>query len=70
MSDAFPHPLWSLGVAWDAYQAATGEQLPPEAFTIRYPQLDPDWEFDFDDEAQMCRRLPRLTDLYYQPAEA
>jgi hypothetical protein len=28
---------------------------------------DPAWDFDFDDEAEM-RRLPHLTDLYYQPA--
>jgi hypothetical protein len=47
-----------------------GEELPPKAFTVRYPQLDPDWDFDFDDEAEMRRRLPRLADLYYQPAEA
>ncbi|WP_202610450.1 DUF4240 domain-containing protein [Herbidospora solisilvae] len=58
------------GVAWDAHLAATGEQLPADAFTIRYPPLDPDWDFDFDDEAEMRRRLPRLTTLYHQPEEA
>jgi len=65
--------LWGediLGVAWSAHLAATGQQLPPKAVTIRYPQLDPDWDFDFDDKAEMRRRLPRLTDLYHQPAQA
>lgn len=59
-----------LGVAWNAHLAATGQELPPSAFTIRYPQLDPDWDFDFDDESEMRRRLPRLTDLYYQSVDA
>lgn len=26
----------ALGIAWDAYLKATGRELPPEAFTIRY----------------------------------
>ncbi|MFC6020102.1 DUF4240 domain-containing protein [Plantactinospora solaniradicis] len=65
--------LWGedmLGAAWNAHLTATGQELPSDAFAIRYPQLDPDWDFDFDDEAEMRRRLPRLTELYYQPAEA
>ncbi|MEU2619417.1 DUF4240 domain-containing protein [Streptomyces sp. NPDC007157] len=53
-----------LGIAWDAHVAATGDQLPADAFTIRYPQLDPAWAFDFDDSDEMDRRLPRLTALY------
>jgi hypothetical protein len=59
-----------LAVAWNAYLAGTGQELPSNAYAIRYPQLDRDWDFDFDDEAEMRRRLPRLTALYYQPAEA
>ncbi|GLX97612.1 DUF4240 domain-containing protein [Herbidospora sp. NBRC 101105] len=65
--------LWCediLGVAWDAHLAATGEEPPADAFTVRYPRLDPGWDFDFDDEAEMRRRLPRLTTLYHQPEEA
>ncbi|GGM21281.1 DUF4240 domain-containing protein [Dactylosporangium sucinum] len=58
-----------LGVAWDAHLAATGRELPPGAFTIRYPALDPAWDFDFDDGAEMRRRLPRLAELYDGPAE-
>ncbi|MFF4661326.1 DUF4240 domain-containing protein [Streptomyces sp. NPDC001381] len=38
-----------LSIAWNAHITATGEQLPADAFTIRYPQLDPAWDFDFDD---------------------
>jgi Protein of unknown function (DUF4240) len=65
--------LWGediLAVVWNSHLAATGQELPSDAFTILYPQLDRDWDFDFDDEAEMRRRLPRLTGLYYQPAEA
>jgi hypothetical protein len=58
-----------LSVAWQAYRSAAGDDLPPNSFTIRYPDLDPDWAFDFDDEAEMRRRLPRLTNLYYGPAD-
>ncbi|SFF01514.1 Protein of unknown function [Actinacidiphila alni] len=53
-----------LGIVWNAHLRATGEQLPAKSFTIRYPVLDPDWGFDFDDRAEMARRLPRLTALY------
>jgi len=52
-----------LSIAWDAHVRATGEQLPVDAFTIRYPELDPAWDFDFDDRAEMTRRLPRLSAL-------
>lgn len=53
-----------LGIAWNAHLKATGEQLPAGAFSIRYPALDPDWGFDFDDRDELARRLPRLTALY------
>jgi hypothetical protein len=49
-------------VAWSAYRAATGEDLPPGTFTINYPELGEGW--DFDDASEMGRRLPRLTALY------
>ena len=54
-----------LSVAWDAYRRVTGGQLPSDAFTTNYPNLDPDWNFDFDDQEEMRRRLPRLTALFY-----
>jgi hypothetical protein len=49
-------------IALEAYRAATSEQLPEDAFTIGHPELDADWD-DFDDRAEMRRRLPRLTAL-------
>ncbi|MFE3493421.1 DUF4240 domain-containing protein [Streptomyces sp. NPDC059175] len=53
-----------LCVAWNAHQKATGRELPADAFTIRYPDLDPAWKFNFDDREEMARRLPALTALY------
>jgi hypothetical protein len=52
-----------LAVAWQAYREATGGDLPPGPAT-GYPALDPDWDFDFDDEPEMQRRLPRLSALF------
>lgn len=54
----------ALSIAWNAHLKATGMQLPQDAFRIRYPDLDPDWDFDFDDSAEMAPRLPRLAALY------
>jgi hypothetical protein len=42
----------------------TGRQLPADAFTIRYPELDHAWNFDFDDHGEMTRRLPRSAVLH------
>lgn len=53
-----------LSIAWNAHQVATGLELPADAFTIRYPDLDPAGNFDFDDRQEMARRLPALTALY------
>ncbi|MFD3452230.1 DUF4240 domain-containing protein [Streptomyces sp. NPDC058691] len=50
-------------VAWDAYLSVTGEELPADAFTIRYPDLDPASRFDFGDTAATARRLPALAAL-------
>lgn len=54
----------TLYIAPRTYRAVTGEGLPRGTFTIRYPELDPDWGFDFDDRAEMTRRLPRLGALF------
>ncbi|QWA25807.1 DUF4240 domain-containing protein [Streptomyces osmaniensis] len=53
-----------LGIAWDAHIAATGNQLPADGPKTQYPQLDPDWNFSFDDRGEMARRLPRLAALF------
>ena len=38
-------------------------ELPPHPFPIRYRELNPAWDFDFDDRTEMKRRLPRLAAL-------
>ncbi|HEY9368316.1 DUF4240 domain-containing protein [Streptomyces sp.] len=54
----------TLSIAWDAYETVTGAELPSDAFTITYPELDPDWDFDFDDHDRVAARLPRVAALY------
>ena len=56
----------TLGIAWNAHIVATGGQLPDDAFTIRYPEPDPAWNFDFGDHGEMTRRLPRLAALHLE----
>ncbi|MFI7352941.1 DUF4240 domain-containing protein [Streptomyces avidinii] len=54
----------ALSIAWTAYEAGTGRELPADSFTISYPVLDPSWDFDFDDNEEMAARLPRLSALF------
>jgi hypothetical protein len=54
----------ALSIAWNAHIKATGMHLPEDAFTIRYPDLDPEWDFDFDDGEKLSARLPKLAALY------
>ncbi|WP_034276485.1 DUF4240 domain-containing protein [Actinospica robiniae] len=54
----------ALSIAWTAYITATGVQMPDDAYTIRYRDLEPGW--DFDDEEAMQLQLPRLTALTQQ----
>ncbi|WP_434442751.1 DUF4240 domain-containing protein [Lentzea sp. E54] len=54
----------ALSIAWNAHIKATGMRLPEDAFTIRYPELDPEWDFDFDDREELAARLPRLAALH------
>lgn len=53
----------SLGIAVEAYQLATGENLPAFLDVPAYPPLDgPGW--DFDDAEETERRLPRLSAMF------
>jgi hypothetical protein len=52
-----------LGIVWNACQQATGQELPDVSFTVRYPELDPDWDFDRDDDQEIRWPLPRLASL-------
>jgi hypothetical protein len=54
----------TLYIALRAYRAATGKELHRRVFAIRYPDLDPEWDFNFDDRDEMTRRLSRLTALF------
>ncbi|MFC6595091.1 DUF4240 domain-containing protein [Kitasatospora paranensis] len=54
----------TLAVAWTAHRAATGEDLPDDCFTLSYPDIRFAW--DFDDEGETARRLPRLSALFAQ----
>lgn len=51
----------ALGIAFDAYRAAFGEDLPQDAFSIRYGDLGDPSAFDED---VMALQLPRLTALF------
>ncbi|MGI5176359.1 DUF4240 domain-containing protein [Dactylosporangium sp. CA-152071] len=54
-----------LYVVMDAYRDVTGEEeVPPYPDTVWIPDLDPDWNFDYNDEAEMRRRLPALVALF------
>ncbi|MFE7595699.1 hypothetical protein [Streptomyces sp. NPDC057494] len=53
-----------LVIAWNARITGGRWPLPAGGPTIRYPQLDPAWAFDFDDPGELARRLPRLAALY------
>lgn len=53
-----------LHVIYAAYEDLTGEGLPAGAFSVEYPDLGPDW--DFDDDEEMAAHLPRLSALYLE----
>ena len=56
-----------LSVAAEAYKQVTGAELPPSDVPVTKP--DPAQLWDFDDEEEMARRLPRLAGLFLEPPE-
>lgn len=54
----------TLGIAYDAYQRATGEPMPQGAWHIDYPALGGDFWFNFEDGDRLDRMLPRLSALH------
>jgi hypothetical protein len=56
-----------LGIAARAYEEATGQPLPPEERPSSRPQVADLWDFDNEDE--MRRRLPRLSALFLEPPD-
>ncbi|MBO4164591.1 DUF4240 domain-containing protein [Micromonospora antibiotica] len=56
-----------LAVPWDAYRKATATDLPAERDRVPVPDLNDFW--DFDDEQEARRRLPKLAALFVEPPE-
>ncbi|MEU1886915.1 DUF4240 domain-containing protein [Micromonospora rifamycinica] len=56
-----------LAVPWDAYRKATATDLPAERDRVPVPDLNDFW--DFDDEEEARRRLPKLAALFVEPPE-
>lgn len=56
-----------LTVADEAHRQATGSALPGSG--VQGARPDPAQLWDFDDEEEMARRLPRLAGLFLEPPE-
>ncbi len=56
-----------LSIAADAYTQATGEEFPAEERPKTRPDAADLW--DFDNEEEMQRRLPKLSELFLAPPE-
>ncbi|PZG12657.1 hypothetical protein C1I95_25335 [Micromonospora craterilacus] len=56
-----------LAVPWDAYRKATATDLPADRQAVPVPDLNDFWDFDDEDEAR--RRLPRLAALFVEPPQ-
>ncbi|GAA2690876.1 DUF4240 domain-containing protein [Actinoplanes palleronii] len=56
-----------LGIAARAYEEATGTPLPAEDRPRHRPEVADLWDFDNEDE--MRRRLPRLSALFLEPPD-
>jgi len=56
-----------LTIASEAYAQATGEELPPSEGPSTRP--DPGDLWDFDNEDEMRKRLPRLSSLFLEPPD-
>lgn len=56
-----------LTVPWEAYRKATATDLPADRDPVRVPDLNDFW--DFDDEEEARRRLPRLAALFVEPPQ-
>ena len=56
-----------LSIADDAYRRATASDLPADPNPVPVPELGEFW--DFDDEDEVRRRLPRLAALFLEPPQ-
>ncbi|MBP2320829.1 hypothetical protein JOF56_001214 [Kibdelosporangium banguiense] len=56
---------WLITQGRDAFEQVVADpDSLADPFTVRYPEFDPDWDFDFDDSAELTRRLTKLAKLY------
>ncbi|MEU3455943.1 DUF4240 domain-containing protein [Micromonospora sp. NPDC006766] len=56
-----------LAVPWEAHRRATAAELSADRDRVPVPDLNDFW--DFDDEAEARRRLPRLAALFAEPPQ-
>jgi hypothetical protein len=56
-----------LSIANDAYLQATGSELPAWERPVTRPDASDLW--DFDNEEEMQRRLPKLSELFLMAPE-
>ncbi|MGC5334246.1 DUF4240 domain-containing protein [Micromonospora sp. DT62] len=54
-----------LAAPWDAYRRVTAAELPADPEPAPVPDLNDFW--DFDDEEEAKRRLPKLAALFVEP---
>jgi hypothetical protein len=66
-SDALFEAEEVLSIAEAAYEQATGAALPTSTDPVDRPSSDSFW--DFDDEDEMHRRLPRLAAMFLEPPQ-
>ncbi len=53
----------ALYIPAEAHRAATGDELPGDAYRREPAELLGEWDFNFDDQREMKQRLPWLTAL-------
>ena len=56
-----------LAIGAEAYRQATGSELPAGEQSVTRPDAAELW--DFDNEEEMRRRLPRLSALFLEPPD-
>ena len=53
----------ALYIPASAHRAATGDEIPDDAYRMEPQELLGGWDFNFDDQREIKQRLPQLTAL-------
>ena len=53
----------ALYIPASAHRAATGDEIPDDAYRMEPLELLGGWDFNFDDQREIKQRLPQLTAL-------